>query len=606
MDLLDLALYNLDDDPFEERPADLKDFLYKDEYCNFTKQGVTLSDEQELLVDLMSQVYKRKDLIRLFGEDRGNEIYSHTKKEIIMMLGKGAGKDFTSTVGCAYLVHKLLCLRDPAKYFGKPTNNAIDIINIPINAQQANNVFFKGFAQLIEDNPWFNGKYDKKMGQVAFNKKITVHSGHSERESWEGYNVILVILDEIAGFAVDSNSGNENAKTADAVYDMYAASVLSRFPDVGKIVSLSFPRYEGDFITKRYEQVIKTKEVVIKTHTFKFNPELPDGIPENELEIEWEEDHILTYDEPDIFALKRPSWDINPTKNVDMYLRAYLRDPVDAGARFACMPPKAIDAFFKSETNVEAAFARPDDALDEMNRLRDDFKPIPDMDYFIHVDLAQKHDHAAVALSHVGGWGFFGGGSEKLNRLTNRGAQPRIVVDLVKYWTPRSDQPIDLKDVYEFILELNRAGFRLKLVTFDRWNSTQTIEDLKTHGIKAEILSVALPHYTDFLIAVNESRVDGPDIPLLKKEMLQLRIMKNNKVDHPRKGSKDLSDATAGAIYNAAKYSIRSSTGEIEVYTMKAAAATNTLPEPAAPRKAPPGTAMPRDLEDFIKNMRAI
>jgi hypothetical protein len=46
MDLLDLALYNLDDDPFEEKPADLKDFLYRDEYLGLAKQGVTLSDEQ--------------------------------------------------------------------------------------------------------------------------------------------------------------------------------------------------------------------------------------------------------------------------------------------------------------------------------------------------------------------------------------------------------------------------------------------------------------------------------------------------------------------------------------------------------------------------------
>src|SRR6478752_4369408 len=162
MDLFDVALYNLDDDPFEERPADLKEFLYLDEYLGLTKQEVVLSDEQELLVELMSQVYRLPDLVRLFGRDRAQEIWEHTKREIIMMLGKGAGKDFTSTIGCAYLVHKLLCLRDPQKYFKKPANNAIDIINIAINAQQANNVFFKNFANVIEAAPWFAGKYEKK------------------------------------------------------------------------------------------------------------------------------------------------------------------------------------------------------------------------------------------------------------------------------------------------------------------------------------------------------------------------------------------------------------------------------------------------------------
>jgi hypothetical protein len=108
------------------------------------------------------------------------------------------------------------------------------------------------------------------------------------------------------------------------------------------------------------------------------------------------------------------------------------------------------------------------------------------------------------------------------------------------------------------------------------------------------------------LIAVNEGRIDGPDVPLLKKEMLELRIMKNNKVDHPRKGSKDLSDATAGAVYNAAKYSERRNLGEIEVYTYKAPVVDNSLPEKEEPRKAPPGVSMPSDLADFISRMRAI
>jgi hypothetical protein len=600
MDLLDLALYNLDDDPFEEKPADLKDFLYKDEYLGLEKQGIRLSEYQELLVDLMSQVYKKKDLVRLYGTTRGEEIFSHTKKEIIMMLGKGAGKDFTSTIGCAYLVHKLLCLRDPARYFGKPAGDAIDIINIAINAQQANNVFFKGFINKIENSPWFAGRFQKKMGQVAFGKGITVHSGHSERESWEGYNVILVILDEIAGFAVDSSSGNENAKTAEAVYKMYAASVTSRFPDVGKIVELSFPRYQGDFITTRYEKVVANKETVLKTHTFKLNEDLPDGIEENEFEIEWEEDTILEYTVPHVFALKRPSWVINQARNISEYMSAFIDDPADSLGRFACMPPKALDAFFKSQERVEAAFSRPDDALDGFGRLRADFEPIDGIDYYVHVDLAQKHDHAAVAMAHVGGWGFFE------NAYKGRAAAPRVIVDVVKYWKPRTDQPIDLKDIYEFILELNRRGFRLKLITFDRWNSTQTIEDLRSNGLKAELLSVALPHYTDFLIAVNEGRVDGPDVDLLKKEMLELRIMKNNKVDHPRKGSKDLSDAVAGAVFNAAKYSERRGFDQIEVYTYKTPVVDNSLPESPEIRKAPPGATMPSDLADFINRMKTI
>ncbi len=71
--------------------------------------------------------------------------------------------------------------------------------NVAINAQQAKNVFFKGFKTKIEKSPWFAGKYEAKVDSIGFDKSITVYSGHSERESHEGLNLLLAVLDEISG-----------------------------------------------------------------------------------------------------------------------------------------------------------------------------------------------------------------------------------------------------------------------------------------------------------------------------------------------------------------------------------------------------------------------
>jgi len=62
-----------------------------------------------------------------------------------------------------------------------------------------------------------------------------------------------------------------------------------------------------------------------------------------------------------------------------------------------------------------------------------------------------------------------------------------------------------------------------------------------------------------------EERIKGPRLPLLIDELLELRIVKKDKVDHPRKGSKDLADATCGAIYNAISLSPKGDS-EIHVY----------------------------------------
>src|SRR3712207_7391303 len=56
------------------------------------------------------------------------------------------------------------------------------------------------FKNRIVRSPWFTGKYEEKKGEFAFDKDIYVYSGHSEREAWEGYNVLYVVLDEISGF----------------------------------------------------------------------------------------------------------------------------------------------------------------------------------------------------------------------------------------------------------------------------------------------------------------------------------------------------------------------------------------------------------------------
>ena len=247
----------LQDDNFQEIPVDAKTFVEGEAYLG----QPPLSDIQYDIVEAMSQIYRKEDVINMLGEEKGTQYYNkYTKNEIILQLGKGSGKDFVSTVACAYIVYKLLCLKDPAKYFGKPSGDAIDLINVAINAQQAKNVFFKGFKSKIERSPWFIGKYYAKADSVEFDKSITVYSGHSERESHEGLNLLLAVLDEISGFASEVNTGNEQGKTADNIYKAFRGSVDSRFPDLGKVVLLSFPRYPGDFISEKYDDVIAEKK----------------------------------------------------------------------------------------------------------------------------------------------------------------------------------------------------------------------------------------------------------------------------------------------------------------------------------------------------------
>lgn len=600
-DILDF-LNALSDDEFDEIPVDLETFVKHEDYLNLEARGVRLSEEQYILIRASTQIYKRETLHNIYGFEAGEKRWKETFNEVIFQLGKGSGKDFTSTIACAYIVYQLLCLKDPAKYYGKPPGDNIDILNVAINADQARRIFFDGFKTRIEQSPWFVGKFDLKQGHFAFDKNVNVYSGHSEREAFEGYNFMYVVLDEIAGFALEVATGNERANTAEAVYDMYSQSVTSRFPDYGKVVLLSFPRYSGDFIQKRYNEVIADKQVIIKTHTFKIDPDLPDGTEGNEFDIQWEQDHIISYKEPKVFALKRASWEINPTRSIEDYARAFYAKPIDSLGRFACMPPDAVDAFFKDKNKINDAFVKTN-FVDEAGRYNEFAEPNPDKKYFVHVDLARKHDHCAVAIAHVEKWGQRRIGKEMTE------AAPFVVVDGVRWWKPTRERSVDFTEVREFILSLRTRGYNIGLVTFDRWESTEMMDYLNSMGLKAERLSVAKKHYEDLAMVVAEQRLVGPDIELLRKELLQLRIMPNDKIDHPRSGSKDLADATCGAVHNSIAHTPRHQNDAVEVHTYTSFKKEHrnelekVIPKPIID---PPKREAPAELADYFSKMGVI
>ena len=590
-DLIDI----LDGEEFDERPVDLRTFVTDKNYLGLPG----LSEHQYTLIEKSSQIYKESTLIKLFGESEGSLRYRQTCNEVVAQLGKGSGKDYCSTISVAYIVYLLLCLKDPASYYGKPPGDSIDIINIAINAQQANNVFFKGFKNRVTHSPWFAGKYFEKASEIKFDKNVTVYSGHSEREAFEGYNVLVAVLDEISGFALDSTSGHDQAKTASGIYDMYRASVDSRFPDYGKVILLSFPRFKNDYIQQRYDEIISEKEVISRSHKFKLDPELPENTVGNEFEIFWDEDQIVSYKYPRVYAIRRPTWEVNPTRSIEDFKIAFYRDVTDALGRFACMPPEAIDAFFKSREKVEMAFNDLSIAVDGFGRFEEWFQPEEDKEYFIHVDLAQKHDHCAVSMAHI----------EKFVsvKVTDTYSQPApiVKVDAVMYWTPTSDKSVDFGEVRDYILSLRSRGFNIRICTFDRWNSHDMMQQLKQYGINTETLSVAKKHYDDMAMVVLEERINGPHIPLLVDELLELRIMRD-KVDHPRKGSKDLADAVCGSIYNAISLT-RAAFGDIEVHdysSVKKQYRESLVQDSPNLIKAP--SAMPRDLSDALSGMEIL
>ncbi len=581
-DFFGQLLEELDDDVFEEKPVDIYTFAHDKKYMGQPQ----LSQVQMDIIERGSQIYREAELQYLYGNVAGAKMWSETTKDIHLVLGKGSGKDFMSQLICAYIVYKLLCLKDPQAYFNKPPGDKIDICNMALNSKQAKRVFFDGFVNKIERAPWFAGKFKDRMDDIAFDKNITVYSLHSGFEAAEGLNLIAAVLDELDGFSYEE---------AEAIYDALSGTVSSRFSDVGKVLVLSFPRSKGGFVFKKYEESILDGclEVTKHSHTFKLNDDLEDGAEGNEFTIEWEEEFVTGYKYDNFFALKAPTFRVNPTKSVEDYKMDFYRKPDDTLMRVCANPPDADNnAFFKNHAKLEEIFSHPNGFDGELL-----VKGVDGINYYIHIDLSKVHDRTVVALGHVDHWQQVSVGTIQTD------PKPYIIIDLFRVWEPTRDNPVDHGEVMDFVLDLCKK-FQVEGVTFDQWGSANLIEYLVNVGIKAEKKSLGRAEYQEFALAVGDLRLEGPEDERLMDELTHLVILPDSgKVDHPKKNHNDISEAICGVIRNCVQNETQDT--ELEVITL-ASLARQERERDDRVSVAKTKEAMPDEISAWLDSLKGV
>jgi hypothetical protein len=521
---LDLADFErlLSKDEFTMEPVSIEQFVQDQHYLGLPP----LSPIQLEIVRHSTQIFKKTTLQHLMGEKEGSDYYDkYTDNEVICMLGKGSGKDHCARISMAYTAYLMHCLRDPLGYYGKAKGVYIDLLNLAVNAQQAQRVFFEPFKNLLLGSPFFNDVgFEPRVSEIFFfSRPVRCFSGHSESEGWEGYEVMTIILDEIAAFKTDVElKGETRSKgSASAIYNMSKLSVMSRFPEVGKVILLSFPRYKGDFIQQRYFDSRNNNE-------------------------------------PKTWSMKAATWEVNPTIKREQLESEYIRNPIQARARFECEPPNMEDAYFRDADQVRKAFMYREDPIKEDGTFKSWFNNSDGHTRFVHVDLALKRDRAALCMAHCAGF-------KEIKTSMGVEQLPIINVDLVYSWEATVGAEINFASIRQMIVDLHRK-FDVGLVTFDRWQSIEMIQSLRSMGINSDFHSVKKTDYDTLMSCMYDTRLRGYWNELLvEEELLKLKLYGNNKIDHPSTGSKDLADALAGAVYNCLDHIAIDSEVEIEV-----------------------------------------
>lgn len=460
-------------------------------------------------------------------------------EELVVMFGKGSGKDFLASGTMAWVCYLLCCMNDPQGYFGFGQNENLDLINVAINAQQAHSVYFKKFKARLQTCKWFvrtnleptlPNEYQQLKSQVRFYKNITAHSAHSEADSFEGYSPLMVIYDEYGGF--------EEEKAEDC-YATLRSSSLSRFNEKLIHMFISFPRHQNDGMMLKYKEATIEKS-------------------------------------PQVWATIGKSWEVNPNIKRASLERDYIRDPEGSRLKYEALAPEYADGFFQFPEQIDKVVLtgkasqcsnlivqqkistrllqngeeRHFLGLELFNLNLD-----PQYTYYLGGDAGTTTDSYIICLVHA---------EPSLIQMVENGQTVekwfnKPVEDLMLQWKPsKKDRlPVDLLNVADILEQICKQVY-VKKALFDKFNSAETVQRLMAYGVEAEDKNWSNPFqlqiyqnlkgliYTGQIELLDHMVEEGLNA---NDELKALQLVNGNKIDHARDKSKDFSDARAGATF---------------------------------------------------------
>ena len=173
--------------------------------------------------------------------------------------------------------------------------------------------------------------------------------------------------------------------------------------------------------------------------------------------------------------------------------------------------------------------------------------------YFAHVDLAEgRRDKCGVVITHVVG----GRQLERMDSQTLKKVKENLAitrVDLALRIVAPPNGEVDIPSIRALFHRFRDLGMQFGKITFDQYQSQESIKALNDAGFTSELFSVDDENATAYEVlkqALYDQRVLCYEYPLLERELVQLERTPK-KVDHPIRGSKDLADCLAAAVYHA-------------------------------------------------------
>lgn len=541
----------LRDNPhFEERPASIREFVGPG-YLNI---------ENKIRAGLLEA------LEEIFGGDPNpNRIARY--EQAMVTGGIGIGKTTFASIALPYMAHWVLCLKDPQDYFNLLPGSRIAFMQMSTSEKQALEVVFGDIFARIKHAKWFVEKFphdDKYTKMIKFPKDIWILPGDSSETTFEGYNILGGILDEMDSHKITETKGDY----ADLGFDTIYSRISSRFIDEkegghkGLIICIGQMKKGNGFAARKYEEMLGNPKAMVKRMT------IWESLGWHRfLHADGTRDSFF-YDAKRKQIIPRGVAAVVTNRDLIEVPNAYLSDfqnnPEKALKDLAGIPPATNDPFISLTHKIELCRDRWEERYPGVGSPVDDNPTRPHLaEWFIAPDKRRRAVHLDIATSGNGdALGMCMGHVEDIVENAEGEKVPYIVIDCLYRIKAMPGTEILLSEVRRLLYDIKRErGYRIIDVTMDGFQSTDTMQQLRKNKFKAEYLSVdrsTLP-YEDLREAIYDERLEFPKYMTYKKkgETKQIEIVlqelmelthDGKKVDHPPQGSKDVADALAGVV----------------------------------------------------------
>lgn len=514
---IDDVIWEIEKDLWRERPVDIWKFLYHPDYLGSLYNNEGTSGIYPFWMRLMDDLYPSP---------------FYTKhNEVLLSTGIGIGK---STITCGaiapYENYKLLCLKNPATYYGLLSNSVIVTALFSSTMDLVAGVNWPKMRDAMVMSPWFRerlniNEQEPKIKSLDLDKNVAVQIG-SRTQHAISRDVLIAIVDEgNAGVLNDQVRENYNE-----IYRRRKSRFENGFRVPGLLLACSSPKGEDDFINSRIEREKGNPGVLVVDNVAEWDVKdkgycgkrfwlfMGDDKQDGYCLVDGED--LSQFDEE---LLLRAPIETRPEFEKDFV--GALRDI--AGRRTV-----AATSLFKERSKVAQAFKYDNiftkDIIElDVRATLDDIKPF--LSYknmqkmlqrkynrFISIDFGLNGDKFGFAM----GYGKY---PDNYESSDSKYIDKEYVIEAAVSFKAKTKAGVPSAAVRQLIRYFRALGFPIQLITADKPGIVM-LQDLLRDFFNVEYLSVdtsRIPYHV-LRDQVSLGTITGPDNALLRWEIVHI------------------------------------------------------------------------------------